>query len=221
MNTAESIWDSFELRWSAYSFLAAVAIVFATLTLPHWSASSHPAAPRAMSSVIVSDPVGHGSGVHIGNGFILTAAHVVEDRSDMEVTDDQGRSQAALVMWSNKAYDVALLRIDDASGLETSPLRCNVRLNIGDQVSAIGNPVNLKFIHVWGRVASVPSERRPWKSSILADMTIAPGMSGGGVFDKAGNLIGLAVGIAATGPVVYAISYIVPIDAACILMGRS
>jgi hypothetical protein len=50
-------------------------------------------------------------------------------------------------------------------------------------------------------------------------------MSGGPVFDKAGNLIGLAVGIAVQpiglgGFAPYAISYVVPVSAACHLMGR-
>ncbi len=182
-------------------------------------------APRhqALSTVMVSDDAGHGSGVHIGSGFILTAAHVVEDRDSMTVTDSDGNAQAATVLWRNKAYDVALIEAADASNIATSQLACHPHLQVGQSLYAVGNPLNLKFVRTYGRVAALIEDRKPWHMSFIADMTIIPGMSGGPVFDAIGRVVGLAVGVSsmpnfAGVPALLGTSYIVPSDAVCLLL---
>lgn len=185
-----------------------------------------PTTPRASSTVIISNDEGHGSGVHIGHGFILTAAHVVEGQATMQITDDRGRVQTGTILWANKAYDVALVQIDHAETLAASRLDCTARLAVGDEISAFGNPLNLKFIRTYGKVASDYGAREPWKSSFVASIAVAPGMSGGGVFDKQGDVVGLAVGLAARGSLFggmapFAISYVVPSSAVCLLMARA
>lgn len=182
--------------------------------------------PLAVSTVIVSDGEGHGSGVHIGHGYILTAAHVVEGHATMEVTDSRDEKQTGTVLWANKAYDVALIQIERPDKIATSRLDCSTRLAVGDDISAFGNPLNLQFIRTWGKVASTYAAREPWKLSVVANIAIAPGMSGGPVFDRVGNVVGLAVGIAVKptglgGAAPFAISYIVPSSAVCTLMARA
>lgn len=200
--------------------VAVAAMVALGLSAHKWS-FAHPA-PLAMSTVLVSDDNGHGSGVHIGNGYILTAAHVVEDRPEMTITGSDGKSVVGTVLWSNKAYDVALIRVTDHDNLSKSRLSCHAVLPIGERIEAIGNPVNLKWVHTWGRVSSDIGERGPWKISVLADIAIGPGMSGGPVFDRRGNVIGLAVGISVAPlgftPSIYGVSYIVPSQAICALL---
>jgi len=63
---------------------------------------------RAASVVMVSDANGHGSGVYIGNGLVLTAAHVVGDSKTVTLHSD--RDLPGEVLWSNKKYDLALVR---------------------------------------------------------------------------------------------------------------
>lgn len=213
-------------RYRLYSFAAAAILIVAIMSAFLLPSRAAIPAPQAISTVLVSTNGEHGSGVHIGNGFILTAAHVVEDRAEMDVTDSKGHKQTGKVLWANKTYDVALIQVESAAGVAASKLNCAVRPSVGDEVAAVGNPINLQFIHTWGRVASRTEPHEPWAEAFLIDATIAPGMSGGPVFDKAGNLVGLAVGIAVQpiglgGFAPYAISYVVPISAACTLMGRS
>ncbi len=216
--------DDSDFKWVIYSGLAACAIVLVALLLTFRPA---PAAPSmASSTVIISNDEGHGSGVHIGHGFILTAAHVVEGQASMQVTDDRGRVQTGTILWANKAYDVALVQVDHTETLAASRLDCTARLAIGDEISAFGNPLNLKFIRTYGKVASDYAAREPWKSSFVASIAVAPGMSGGPVFDKQGDVVGLAVGLAARGSMFggmapFAISYIVPSSAVCMLMARA
>lgn len=176
--------------------------------------------PKAISTVLLSDDSGHGSGVHLGHGFILTAAHVVEDHPEMDVTDSDGHKQTGKVLWANKTYDVALIRVPKAN-LAASPLNCSAAPpRVGDEVVAIGNPLSIGTIRTWGHVSALADERGPFATAIMVDLTVAPGMSGGPVFDKAGNLVGIVNAFATSGPFGYAISYVVPIAAACTLMGR-
>lgn len=182
--------------------------------------------PLAISTVIVSnlDRTGHGSGVHIGNGYILTAAHVVDGQSSMDVIDSRGNTQSGVILWSNKDYDVAMIRVRHGSYIDSSPLDCTAHLAIGDDISAVGNPLNLRFVRTFGKVASTYDSREPWKSSFVAGVAVAPGMSGGPVFDAKNNVVGIAVGIAVKpgfGSVApFAITYVVPSSAICMLMGR-
>lgn len=82
--------------------------------------------PEGSSVVKVIVGNGHGSGVNIGDGYIVTAAHVVGNEKVVRV---KGRWPFAIfetdaeVLWSNPAYDVALLRIGGAHGLVPASLR--------------------------------------------------------------------------------------------------
>lgn len=204
-------------------FITVLAVLVPILVIGGLRAAN-PATPTAISTVLVSDGNGHGSGVHIGQGYILTAAHVVKGHDSMEIKDSAGNTQKGVVLWLNEVYDVALIHIDNSDGIHASPLICTPTFAVGDDVQAVGNPLNLEFIHTWGRVASNVGERGPWKSSLIVDMTIAPGMSGGPVLNKAGEVIGLAVGIAVLpsgfSQSALAISYVVPSSAVCNLLAR-
>lgn len=180
--------------------------------------------PLAISTVMLSDldGTGHGSGVHIGGGLVLTAAHVVTGADAMELSDSLKRKQKATVLWASKAYDVALVRIDDANAIAASPLNCHAAPDIGAKVAALGNPLNLTFVRTWGRVGTGVEERGPWKRAFVADLTVAPGMSGGPVFNSQDEVIGLTVGITSMGGLSpFPFTYIVPASAVCMLMGRA
>jgi serine protease Do len=211
----------FYLGLAIVLFIAGVLCV----TIPIARAYQRPVPPPlAISTVMLSDidGTGHGSGVHIGGGLVLTAAHVVTGADTMELSDSLKRKQKATVLWASKAYDVALVRIDDASAIAASPLNCHGALDIGAKVAALGNPLNLTFVRTWGRVGAGVEERGPWKRAFVADLTVAPGMSGGPVFNSQDEVIGLTVGITSLGAISpFPFTYIVPASAVCMLMGRA
>lgn len=203
--------------------IALAVFIFTTAALYFVPRHYAEARPKAISTVFVKTTTGHGSGVHIGRGYILTAAHVTGDEPVVTIEDTLGGKQSGTVLWSNKAYDIAVIQIDKPD-MDATPLSCAVRPHVGDDVSAIGNPLNLRFIHTWGRIAAGIEERVNWKMAFIADLTIAPGMSGGPIFDRAGNLIGLGVGVSSMqvgmGATLFPISYIVPVSAVCRLMAK-
>jgi serine protease Do len=149
----------------------------------------------ASSTVYVDLGIGHGSGVHIGNGMILTAWHVVDDEDKISVTDSNGKSHATEVMWSNKPYDVALLRVNDFKTLKARALSCRY-LDQGEQLSFEGSPINFNLVKTWGKVSkSQIAAIFDWKEAYLIDGTLAPGMSGGPALDQRDNVVGINVGL--------------------------
>lgn len=167
-------------------------------------------------------PSGHGSATHIGGGFFVTAAHVIQDTGVPMLRDDKGREAEATVLWVNKEYDVALVR-SSAPDVAAAHLDCRTA-NTGDEVTLRGNPMNLEHVVTYGRVSGDARELGPWANVLPVNAAIAGGMSGGGLFDDDGDFIGVNVGVMvmpigfAGGPV--AIGYSVPSSTVCMLMGR-
>lgn len=166
--------------------LAALALLVACLS---YTATAPAPLPSAIVKVLVGQ--GHGSGVHIGNGYVLTAAHVTQGKSvKLKLTD--GTEVAAETLWENRAYDIALLRTE--ARMDVAPLVCRTAAT-GEHLTAYGNPMVLEFVSADGKVAGGVREFGPWKSVLPVDMTIVMGMSGGAVLDRQGNVAGIAVGV--------------------------
>lgn len=209
-------------RW----FAAALAFIGFVLAAFYCLASYATATPipKAGSVVKVINGPGHGSGTHIGNGYILTAAHVVRDSDDVEILTDVGKKTKATVLWANQAYDVALLRDDDTS-MQVSPLACKT-LAEGSSVTLIGNPADVEFVKVQASIAGKARPYARWKNVTVVSGPVVPGMSGGGMFDRGGNLRGIVVGVMLAptgmfGSSMVGIGYAVPSSAVCALMGRA
>jgi S1-C subfamily serine protease len=143
---------------------------------------------------------GMGSGVDIGHGFILTAAHVANStegfkEEDLKVKDSLGREHATELLWANHTYDVALLRVGDPDTIAGAHLSGRL-LRQGEKLSFQGNPFDIQDVTTYGRVVkSVIEKQGPWAAANIVDGAIAPGMSGGPVWDAGGNVVGINVGV--------------------------
>ena len=178
----------------------------------------------AISTVKVLPAEGHGSGVHVGNRYIITAAHVVGAAATVKVKAKHGGESEADVLWINKAHDIALLRARELQGVAVSQIDCSVPA-IGQHIQGVGAPGPLEFIHAFGQVSSGVQSNRLWASYFIAAMAIGPGMSGGPVFDARGKVVGIMVGVALTQlgwtPSALSFAYVVPSSTLCTLVMRS
>lgn len=207
-------------RRMAYAFLITAFAVAAFFAAP--SVAAFTTADTESATVKVQLENGHGSGVHIGDGFIVTAAHVVGDTKEVQVKSKGGVLHKADVLWVNKARDIALLRTAPA-GLGVAHLSCKLA-KVGEPIVAYGNPLKVEFVAAYGKIAGEPRETTPWVSVYVTDITTVMGQSGGPVFGADGNLIGITVGVMAaqvgfSGSLV-GYGFVVPSAEVCGLLAR-
>lgn len=131
-----------------------------------------------------------GSGFLVSDdGLIVTNHHVVEDAVAGEVTLKDGRRFERLtVEVTDPKHDLALLRVD-AKGLPRLPLAGPDKVVPGARAIAIGSPLGLEFSVTDGIV----SNTRTISGTTFLQMqtAIAPGSSGGPLFDDRGRVIGV------------------------------
>jgi serine protease Do len=144
-----------------------------------------------------------GSGVIIDpSGLILTNSHVVFGRAAIAVTLDDGTTLPAELVGADPLFDIGLIRIPAPKDgtLPAGKLGDSDRVQVGDEVYAIGNPLGLDQTLTRGIVSAVnrilPSSY--WSLTeplIQTDAAINPGNSGGPLMDRCGNIIGITTAI--------------------------
>ncbi|MDT0688308.1 trypsin-like peptidase domain-containing protein [Salegentibacter sp. F188] len=142
---------------------------------------------------------GAGSGVIITpDGYIVTNNHVIEGASELEVTLNNNKTYTAEVVGTDKASDIALLKVD-AEGLNYIPFGNSNNVRLGEWVLAVGNPFNLKSTVTAGIVSAKARDLNTAdiipQSFIQTDAAINPGNSGGALVNINGELIGINTAI--------------------------
>jgi S1-C subfamily serine protease len=143
------------------------------------------------SVVTVKSESGHGSGFFVDNkGLVLTNEHVVSDSGYLAVQFDREHKVLAKLIASDPEKDVALLWVNMASfsSATAAPLysgRDKGTVQEGERVFTIGSPLSLDKIITTGIVSKVEAH------TIMSDLRISPGNSGGPLFNGAGQVIGL------------------------------
>ncbi|MFJ3586120.1 S1C family serine protease [Streptomyces sp. NPDC090127] len=85
-----------------------------------------------------------GSGVIItGDGEIVTNNHVISGASSIGVQLSDGRTYQAKVVGTDPDKDLALIKLEGASGLKAATLGDSDQVKVGDEVVAIGSPEGL------------------------------------------------------------------------------
>ena len=166
---------------------------------------------------------GAGTGVVLDDGYIVTNAHVVDGASDVEVTvPGTGATVTATIVGTDPANDIAVLHVDDTSGLVPASLGSSDRAAVGDSVVAIGNALALEggLTVTQGIVSalhrSVETEQGTLDSLIQTDAAISSGNSGGPLVNDHGEVIGINSAVATSGGGVSAsnIGFAISIDTA-------
>ncbi|MEU0123990.1 trypsin-like peptidase domain-containing protein [Streptomyces albidoflavus] len=85
-----------------------------------------------------------GSGVIISeDGEIVTNNHVVSGASQVQVATSDGKTYSAEVVGTDSSKDLALIKVQGASGLKAASLGDSDKVAVGDDVVAIGSPAGL------------------------------------------------------------------------------
>ncbi|MFE0314907.1 S1C family serine protease [Streptomyces albogriseolus] len=105
---------------------------------------------KAVSPSIVEIKAASSSGSATGSGVIVTEDgevvtnnHVVAGASQIQVRTHDGKSYSARVVGTDSSKDLALIKLEDASGLKAATLGDSDGVRVGDQVVAIGSPEGL------------------------------------------------------------------------------
>jgi serine protease Do len=172
---------------------------------------------------------GVGSGfIYESDGYILTAAHVVEGASQVTVALADGRTFPGTVVSSDTALDVAVVKIS-ATGLPTLALATSTSAELGQTVLAIGDPlgefpgsVTTGIVSGTDRSITVADDLtgqgHDLSGLIQTDAAINPGNSGGPLVDSTGAVIGI---INASSSSAEGIGFAIPISAAAGVMASA
>ncbi len=160
---------------------------------------------------------GAGSGVIIqSNGYIITCNHVIEGASKITVTLKNKKTYTATVVGTDSDNDIAVLKIR-ATGLKAATYGNSSKLQVGDQVVAIGNPLGelsntatTGIISALNRNLTIDGKKL---NLLQTDASINPGNSGGALFNSSGNLVGIVVA-KSSGSDVEGLGFAIPINKA-------
>lgn len=140
-----------------------------------------------------------GSGVIIDSrGYIVTNNHVVDGANTIQVVLIDGKQLSAQLAGTDPSDDLAILKITPpAGGLTVAKLGDSSKLQVGQEVLAIGNPLGITqtvtngIISAVGRTVSEGQGGATLPNAIQTDAPINPGNSGGALVDLQGKLVGI------------------------------
>ena len=138
---------------------------------------------------------GAGSGVIItADGYIITNYHVIDNASTVTVSTNDGTKYSAKVIGYDVDSDIAVIKIE-ATGLTPAVVGDSTKLVVGEEVIAIGNPlgslggtVTNGIISALAREITIDGTQM---TLLQTNAAINPGNSGGGLFNMAGELVGI------------------------------
>ncbi len=144
-----------------------------------------------------------GSGVVINDrGDILTSLHVVKDALEINLIFADGTRAQGQILGMQEENDIAVLGASQLPGLLAPAVLGNPNaMRVGDEVFAVGNPFGLYsslsagVISGFDRSFTPPDSGQNLEKLIQFDAAVNPGNSGGPLLNRAGQVVGIVVGI--------------------------
>lgn len=149
----------------------------------------------AVVSIVMSDkdgnPIAQGSGFFVSkDGLVVTNDHVISEGTAAIVKLPDGDVYAVDELAAyDAARDLALIRVQ-GKNFKVLTLGDSDRVQVGDEVVAIGNPLSLESTVSNGIISGVRREKQDQKL-LQVTAPISPGSSGGPLFNMAGDVIGI------------------------------
>jgi len=143
-------------------------------------------------NVVTANGKGLGSGVIIDSrGYIITNNHVIATAQSIQVVLYDGMSFSAQLVGTDSLDDLAVLKVTPTSKLIAATLGDSSKLQVGQEVLAIGNPLGITQTVTGGIISALDRPVSTIPDAIQTDAAINPGNSGGALVDLQGNLIGI------------------------------
>lgn len=139
---------------------------------------------------------GAGTGIVLEGGYIVTNAHVVEGGSSWTIaTSGSTKERPAKLIGASTCDDIAVLKVDNTSGLQPATLGVSSDLSVGEEVVALGYPESFDLGTDMSVTRGIVSQKERqidnYDSLIQTDAAINHGNSGGPLVNKRGEVIGI------------------------------
>ncbi|MDP6636560.1 MAG: trypsin-like peptidase domain-containing protein [Phycisphaerae bacterium] len=144
-----------------------------------------------------SGSVGSGVIVDSENGYVVTNEHVISDADAITVVLADGREFVAEWVRFDRMTDLAVIKIAPERLMQIS-MGDSDKVEVGDQVFAIGSPMGLPQTVTFGRISAkgrMTARSDTYQNYIQTDAAINHGNSGGPLIDMSGKIIGINVAI--------------------------
>jgi hypothetical protein len=158
-----------------------------------------PAIAKAANGAIVTiimvandKPIAQGTGFLVSaDGTIVTNYHVIETGSVAIVKFPDGKVlRVDGLLAANKVRDLAIIKIHGEK-FRTLTLGNSDRVQIGEEVVAIGNPLGLELTVSNGILSGIRTVEEEGGKFLQVTAPISHGSSGGPLFNMAGEVIGI------------------------------
>ena len=158
-----------------------------------------PAIAKAANGAIVTiitaagdKPVAQGTGFLVGaDGVIVTNYHVIKEGNVAIVKFPDGSVLSVDgILAADKIRDLALIKVHGKT-FRTLTLGNSDRVQVGQEVVAIGNPLSLESTVSNGIISGVRADKEAGGKFLQTTAPISPGSSGGPLFNMAGEVVGI------------------------------
>jgi len=159
---------------------------------------------NAYNSAVIVNAFTPGEAASLGSGnyfqiwnkyFVVTAAHVIDGKSDVFLTERSGYAYKAKVVYVDKHKDLAILVPEEKMKFTKAvPYRPANGIDVGREIFYCGNPNEMYFSCYDGRISGTTQHY------ILADSFAWPGSSGSVMFNDAGRVVGVVSSVALEAP---------------------
>ena len=175
-------------------------------------------------SITKSSELGGASGVGSGfvfdkEGHIITNNHVVKNAKKISVTFVDGISYSAHLVGTDPYADIAVIKLDvNPEKLHPLPIGDSSKLQVGEQISAIGNPFGLSgsmtsgIVSQLGRLLPIQGTFFSIPDVIQTDTAINPGNSGGPLLNMNAEVVGINTAIYSSDGSFSGIGFSIPSD---------
>lgn len=217
-------------------YLAPATVMVNNTESVNWVTAAAAVASPSVVTVNVSSSQGGGNGSGqflTEDGYILTNTHVVtldgaSANVKIEVRTSDGKVYPAKIVGTDPTNDLAVIKVTAATKFKPIKFADSSKINVGDNVLAIGAPLGLEqtvtkgIVSALNRTIQVASAAAPSNGNglndgfgglqfysgsgdyinlavIQTDAAINPGNSGGALVNERGELIGINVAIASAG----------------------